>query len=78
MWPFNSDAVSLEKCQNILENPPDQIGSPERILCKTIQARRKEKNSWGEVGGGGGGVMAGRLLKNVGQLGKEDRSMEIA
>ena len=74
MWPFNSDAVSLEKCQNILENPPDQFGSPERILCKTIQAHRKEKISWGE----GGRVMAGRLLKNVGQLGKEDRSMEIA
>ena len=74
MWPFNSDAVSLEKCQNILENPPDQFGSPERILRKTIQAHRKEKISWGE----GGRVMAGRLLKNVGQLGKEDRSMEIA
>ena len=54
MWPFNSDAVSLEKCQNILENPPDQIGSPERILCKTIQARRKEKKFLGGGGGGGG------------------------
>ena len=54
MWPFNSDAASLEKCQNILENPPDQFGSPERILRKTIQAHRKEKISWGEGGEGDG------------------------
>ena len=34
LWPFNSDVVSLEKCQNVLEDPttPDDIGSPQRIL----------------------------------------------
>ena len=38
LWPFNSDAVSLEKCQNVLEDPttPDDIGSPRRMLCEAI------------------------------------------
>ena len=38
LWPFNSDAVSLEKCQSVLEdsNTPDDIGSPQRILREAI------------------------------------------
>ena len=38
LWPFNSDVVSLEKFQNILEDPttPDDTGSPQRILCEAI------------------------------------------
>ena len=38
LCPFNSDVVSLEKFQNILEDPttPDDIGSPQRILCEAI------------------------------------------
>ena len=38
LWPFNSDGVSLEKCQNVLEDPtnPDDIGSLQRILYKAI------------------------------------------
>ena len=38
MWSFNSDAVSLEKCQNVLEDPttPDDIGNPRRILREAI------------------------------------------
>ena len=38
LWPFNSDGVSLEKCQNVLEDPttPDDIGSLQRILYEAI------------------------------------------
>ena len=41
------------------------------MICS--QARRNEKNSGGGRGGG-----AGRLLKNVGQVAKEDCSIEMA